>query len=96
MQEVILAVLAVLGSAGAWKFYENRAKDKRLADDWVKLDCQKRISKLEKLLEEASEEKAELRKQILELTSMVAELRTKVDFLEKEKKSRKKARTNED
>jgi septal ring factor EnvC (AmiA/AmiB activator) len=96
MQEIILGVLAVLGSAGAWKFYENRAKAKQLADDWIKMDCQKRISKLEKLLEEASDEKNELRKQILELTGMVAELRTKVDFLEREKKSRKKDRTNAD
>jgi TolA-binding protein len=96
MQEVILSLLAILGSAGAWKFYENRAKDKKTNDDWIKLDCAKRITKLERLLEEASDEKNELRKQILELTGMVAELRTKVDFLEKEKKSRKKPKTNSD
>ena len=96
MQEIILGVLAVLGSAGAWKFYENRAKDKRLADDWIKTDCQKRIAKLERLLEEASDEKNELRKQVLQLTASVAELSTKIDFLEKERKSRKKPKTNSD
>ena len=96
MQEIILGVLAVIGSAGAWKFYENRAKDKRLADDWIKTDCQKRIAKLERLLEEASDEKNELRKQVLQLTASVAELSAKIDYLQKERKSRKKPKTNSD
>lgn len=94
MEEIILALFAILGSGAAWRYYENRSKDKKTNDDWIKLDCQKRIAKLEKLLDDASEEKAELRKQVLELTAMVAELSTKIDYLERERKSRKKDRTN--
>jgi septal ring factor EnvC (AmiA/AmiB activator) len=90
MQEILLALFTLIGSAAAWKFWENRAKEKKTNDDWIKTDCQKRISKLEALLESAAKEKAELRHQILELTAMVAELSTKIEYLEKERKSRKK------
>jgi predicted nuclease with TOPRIM domain len=45
------------------------------------VDCRERISKLEALLEESSNEKNELRQLILQLTSQVAELRVKVEFI---------------
>jgi hypothetical protein len=75
-----------LGSAGAWRFYEKRAQDKKDEDDFIKDDCAKRIDKLEALLEKSSEEKDEMRDKILELTKDLAELTIKVKYLEMENK----------
>ena len=88
---VIVAVVTVLFSAGGWKFYETRMRlkneKKKNEKDETNLyrdDLRKRVNKLEKLLEESSDEKDTMRNQILDLTEEVAELRTKVEFLEKE------------
>ena len=78
---VIGTAVAVLGSASAWRFYEKRAMHKERDEDFIRHDCKDRISKLEALLEESSKEKEEMRELILRLTSEVAELRVKVEFL---------------
>lgn len=87
---IIIAVITILGSAAAWKYYENRAKEKRDDYNFIKLDCRDRITKLEVLLERSSVEKDDMRKIILDLTSQVAELRVKVDFLETENQKLKR------
>jgi hypothetical protein len=84
LYSIILAVVAILGSAAAWKYYENRARERRDDDNFIKWDCRDRIAKLEVLLDRSSQEKDDMRKLILELTSQIAELRVKVDFLEVE------------
>jgi len=81
---VIITILTVFGSASAWRFYEKRMSAKEKNDNLMKDDCDKRITKLEALLEKASKEKDQLRKEILDLTSQVSALSTKVDFLQKE------------
>jgi Tfp pilus assembly protein PilO len=81
---VLVALISVLGSAGAWKFYEKRMESKRIDETELRLDLKNRIVLLEKLLAESSEEKDQMRKTILDLTRQVAELATKVEFLEKE------------
>ena len=88
---VIISIVTVLFSAGGWKFYETRMKlrsekNKTTKDDhnMYRDDLRKRVNKLETLLEESSDDKDKMRDQILELTEEVAELRTKVEFLEKE------------
>jgi predicted nuclease with TOPRIM domain len=53
-------------------------------DDFIRHDCKDRISKLEALLEASSKEKDDLRNLVLKLTSEVAELRVKVEFLSSE------------
>ena len=50
----------------------------------MKDDCDKRITKLEALLEKASKEKDQMRNEILTLTGKVSALSTKVEFLQKE------------
>ena len=87
---LILAVVTILGSAAAWKYYENRARERRDDDNFIKWDCRDRITKLEVLLERSSQEKDDMRKLILELTSQIAELRVKVDFLETENEKLKR------
>ena len=80
---VLVTAVTVLGSAGAWRFYEKRAQHKERDEDFIRHDCKDRISKLEALLVESAREKDELRKMVLELTREVASLRTKVEFFER-------------
>jgi predicted nuclease with TOPRIM domain len=81
---VLITAITVLGSAGAWRFYEKRADAKRDDETFMKFDCRERIAKLEALLERSSEEKEEMRETILGLTKEVAELGVKVKYLEGE------------
>jgi hypothetical protein len=92
---VLLTAVTVLGSAGAWRFYERRAMHKERDEDFIRHDCKDRISKLEALLELSSKEKDELRKMIIDLTAKVATLQTTVEFLRKEEtKPTKNKKTN--
>ena len=83
---VIITLVTVLGSAGAWRYYEKRAQDRKEDEDYIKDDCAKRIDRLEQLLEKSALEKDDLREKILELTKDVAELTIKVKYLEMENK----------
>ena len=87
----IVAIVTVLFSAGAWRFYETRMKLKSAEKKYEKTDqnmyrddLRERVKNLEKQLQDSFFEENKMRNQILELTSEVAELRTKVTFLEKE------------
>jgi predicted RNase H-like nuclease (RuvC/YqgF family) len=82
---VLITAITVLGSTSAFRYYERRALHKERDDEFIRHDCKDRISKLEALLEESSREKDDLRNLILKLTAEVAELRTKVEFFEKNK-----------
>ena len=81
---VLITAVTVLGSTQAWRYYEKRAEKKREDELEYKYDCRGRISKLEALLEEAGREKDEMRKTILELSTKVAQLTAKIEFLEKQ------------
>jgi len=78
---VLITLITVLGSAGAWRYYEKRAQDKKEEEDFIKDDCARRIDRLEQLLEKSSKEKDELREKILQLTKDLAELSIKVKYL---------------
>lgn len=81
---ILIIGITVLGSGGAWKFYQQRALAKDQDRDFMKNDYKERIEKMESHLEKATFEKNELREKILVLTSEVSRLRVKVEFLEKE------------
>jgi len=81
-----MTAITVIGGSAAWRYYEKRAAKKEEDDRWIKNDCSSRITKLEALLSESSKEKDEMRGIILNLTAQVAELRTKVEFLQDNKK----------
>jgi len=87
---VLITAITILGSTSAFRYYEKRALHKERDDDFIRHNCKDRISKLEALLEESSKEKDDLRNLILKLTSEVAELRTKVEFLTQENGKLKK------
>jgi hypothetical protein len=81
---VLITAITVLGGTTAFRYYERRAMHRERDDDFIRHDCKDRIAKLEALLEESAKEKDDLRSLILKLTSEVAELRTKVEFLSNE------------
>lgn len=76
----------MLGGSAAFRYYEKRAQKRERDEDFIRHDCKDRISKLEALLETASKEKDEMRKQILELTALVAKLQTQVQYLQDKSK----------
>ena len=91
--QIIITLATVAGSAGIWKFFEARLRVKseekksELANsDGVQYrdDLKDRVRNLESLLALSSNEKDELRDQVLALTQEVSALRVKVEFLEKE------------
>ena len=88
---VIISIVTVLGSAGAFRYYEKRQMHKERDEDFIRHDCKDRISKLEGLLEAASREKDDLRMMVLNLTKEVAALSVKVEFLTKENDKLEKA-----
>jgi predicted nucleic acid-binding Zn-ribbon protein len=85
---VLVTALTVLGSASAWRFYERKMDRKRDDELVYRYDCKERITKLEFLLEDSSREKESMRQLILELSTQIAELRTKIEYLEKQQKNR--------
>ena len=78
---ILATAITVLGGSAAWRFYEKRAMHRERDEDFIRHDCKDRISKLEALLETSSKEKDDLRGLVLKLTSEVAELRVKVEYL---------------
>lgn len=93
LTQIIITLATVAGSAGIWKFFEARLRVKseekksELANsDGVQYrdDLKDRVRNLESLLASSSNEKDELRDQVLALTQEVSALRVKVEFLEKE------------
>ncbi len=89
---VLIAVVSVLGSAAAFRFYEKRALNKERDDEFIRHDCKDRIAKLEALLVQSSVEKDDLRKMVLGLTKEVAALTVKVEYLTKENEDLNKKR----
>jgi septal ring factor EnvC (AmiA/AmiB activator) len=78
---VVITAITVLGGTTAFRFYEKRAQRKERDDEFIRHDCKDRISKLEALLEKSSQEKDEMRQQILDLVAEVASLRTEIKYL---------------
>ena len=78
---VLITVITVLGGTTAFRFYEKRAMRKERDDEFIRHDCKDRITKLEALLERSSQEKDEMRQQILDLVAEVASLRTEIKYL---------------
>ncbi len=83
---VLMTAITVLGGTAAWRFYEKRADRKERDEEFIRHDCKDRIAKLEALLEQSSKEKDALRDMVLKLSTQVAELTTKIAYLENQNK----------
>jgi len=79
---VIITAITTLGGASAWRYFEKRAAVKEDNERWIKNDCSSRISKLEALLQESSDEKEIMRAQILKLVEEVSALRVEIKYLQ--------------
>jgi len=91
--QIIVTIVGVLGSASIWKYLEARLKAKNESkkvelenNDGVQYrdDLKNRVRNLEAMLANSSDEKDELRKQVLDLVAEVHSLRVEVDYLKKE------------
>ena len=90
---VLVTLITVLGSGAAWRYYEKKLsfrlqekKIEEIEDTMHITDLRKRIEKLEKLLEDAKDEKDTLRSQLIKLSSETAAMRTELEYLIKENK----------
>ena len=90
---VFITAITVLGSSEAFRFYKSKlalkSKSMDLREEY-KEDLQKRVNRLEVLLEDSSGEKDTLRLDVIKLTEEVATLRERVKFLEAENERLKK------
>lgn len=81
---ILISLITVLFGGGAWKFYEflvkKRSEDKKSEKSEQTMyrdDLKNRVVKLE-------EDKEECMKSLMEISSKLSSLETKVEFLEKE------------
>lgn len=80
---VIIALIAGLSGSGAWNYWQKKAEMKRVEEYSYKYECKARIDKLEDALNKSEMEKQLLQKHILELSTQIAELKTRLEMLEK-------------
>jgi flagellar motility protein MotE (MotC chaperone) len=88
---IVITAVTVLGSAGAWQFYQNRLKLKhqekqedRSEQTLFRDDLRERVAVLEEKLEQAWKEKAEVSEKLVIVTTQLAEYKVRLEFLEKE------------
>lgn len=88
---IVVTALTVLGSAGAWGFYQNRLKLKhqekkedRSEQTLFRDDLRERVVVLEQKLEQAHGEKEEVSAKLMEVVTKLAEYKVRIEFLEKE------------
>jgi predicted RNase H-like nuclease (RuvC/YqgF family) len=92
---VVASIIGTLGSAKAWEYYSTRAalkKEERLAqqqdNNLYRDDLRKEVERLRLEIKKAYADKeaetVELRNEIRKLSEELAEMRVRVEFLEKE------------
>lgn len=88
---IAITVVTVLGSAGAWQFYQNRLKLKhqekkedRSEQTLFRDDLRERVAILEDKLEQAYKEKADVSERLAVVMTELAEHKVRLEFLEKE------------
>jgi len=88
---IVITAVTVLGSAGAWQFYQNKLKLKhqekqedRSEQTLFRDDLRERVAVLEERLEQAYKEKADVSEKLIKVTTQLAEYKVRLEFLEKE------------
>lgn len=89
--QTLITIVTVLGSAGAWQFYQSRLKLKhqeRQEDKGEQTlfrdDLRERVAILEEKLEQAYEEKNAVADRLSQVLQELAEYKVRLEFLEKE------------
>lgn len=89
--QTLITIVTVLGSAGAWQFYQSRLKlkhEERKEDKGEQTlfrdDLRERVAVLEEKLEQAYKEKNEVSERLASVMTELAEYKVRLEFLEKE------------
>lgn len=89
--QMIITIITVLGSAGAWQFYQHRLKlkhEERKEDKGEQTlfrdDLRERVAVLEEKLEQAYKEKNDVAERLSKVLQELAEYKVRLEFLEKE------------
>jgi len=89
--QTLITIITVLGSAGAWQFYQSRLKlkhEERKEDKGEQTlfrdDLRERVAVLEQKLEEAYQEKQKTQERLAVVMTELAEYKVRLEFLEKE------------
>ena len=89
--QTIITVVTVLGSAGAWQFYQNRMKLKhqekkedRSEQTLFRDDLRERVAVLEEKLEQAYKENEETQERLVRVMQELTEYKVRLEYLEKE------------
>jgi len=88
---IVITAVTVLGSAGAWQFYQSRLKlqhqeksQDRTEQNLFREDLRERVAVLEERLEQAYKEKNEVADKLSMVLQELAEYKVRLEFLEKE------------
>ena len=87
----VITAVTLLGSAGAWQFYNNRLKlryehrrEEKGEQTLYRDDLRERVVILEQRLEQAQQEKDKQASELLEVMTKLAEYKVRIEFLERE------------
>jgi hypothetical protein len=88
---IIITAVTVLGSTGAWTYYQNRLKlkyDSKKEDktdqNLFRDDLRERVAVLESKLESERAAKEKTTEEVIELRTKLTEYKIRLEFLEKE------------
>lgn len=88
---IIITVVTVLGSTGAWTYYQNRLKLKyqsqkedKSDQNLYRDDLRERVAVLEEKLEQERTQKEKTSKELSEVLTKLTEYKVRLEFLEKE------------
>jgi len=83
---VLIALVTGITGTAAWQFWQRKLEIKKEEQYSYKFECKARIEKLEDELNKSYKENENLSKKILDLSILVAELRTRIELMEKNSK----------
>jgi peptidoglycan hydrolase CwlO-like protein len=88
---IVVTLITVLTSAGAWQFYQKRLKlkyesqkDERSDQNLYRDDLRERVAILEEKLEQSYNEKQKVNNELTEVKTKLTEYKVRLEFLEKE------------
>lgn len=88
---IIITVVTVLGSTGAWTYYQNRLKLKyqsqkedKSDQNLYRDDLRERVAVLEEKLEQERSQKEKTTQELTKVMTQLTEYKVRLEFLEKE------------
>ena len=88
---IIITVVTVLGSTGAWTYYQNRLKLKyqsqkedKSDQNLYRDDLRERVAVLEEKLEQERSQKEKTTHELAQVMTQLTEYKVRLEFLEKE------------